>query len=164
MRLYFMRHGEAEERDPHRSDAERALTPQGEDEMRRVAAGVQALKLEFDILLSSPLVRARQTAEHVARTLDIEDRLTITPVLGGGCRMGDLQTLLKNCSTRSRVLLIGHEPDFSMLVGSLIGGGIVRIRKASLACLDVAVVQPGGAELRWLLNPEHLAALAPAKE
>ena len=127
--------------------------------MVRVARGMTALDLELDAILTSPLLRAKETAEIVADALDLHRLLREAPVLGGGCMVGDLQSLLRDQPRRARVLLVGHEPDFGNLVSGLIGGGRVRMRKASLACLEVDRVEPGGGELRWFLTPDQLARL-----
>ncbi len=159
MRLFFLRHGDAEDRQPGRPDAARRLTPSGIQELELAARGMLGLDLRLDVILTSPLVRARETADIVARSLACEAHVQEVPALGGGCGLGDLQALLADQAPRARVLLVGHEPDFSTLVGTLIGGGHVRVAKASLACLDVQRVEPGGAELRWYLLAEHLVRL-----
>lgn len=159
MRLFFLRHGDAEDRQPGQPDAARRLTPGGIQELELAARGMLSLDLRLDVILTSPLVRARETADIVARTLAGGAQVKIVAALGGGCSLGDLQTLLADQAPRARVLLVGHEPDFSTLVGTLIGGGYVRVPKASLVCLDVQRVEPGGAELRWHLLAEHLVRL-----
>ncbi|MBM3459969.1 MAG: hypothetical protein FJX77_15720 [Armatimonadetes bacterium] len=159
MRLFFLRHGDAEDPGPGQSDAERRLTPAGHAEMREVAVGIRSLNLGLTAILTSPRVRARETADWVARGLQAEGLLREEPRLGGGCRIGSLQSLLEPYGNADRILLVGHEPDFSLLVGDLIGGGLVRVPKASLIRVDLHRVEPGGGELRWHLLAEHLARL-----
>jgi phosphohistidine phosphatase len=145
------------------ADGERRLTPEGREEMRWVARGMRALDLRLDHVWTSPLVRARQTADAVVKELGLEDRLAEDARIASWFRIGDLQELLSGLPGAARVLLVGHEPDFSGLVAELAGGGSIRMKKASLACIDATAVQPGGGELRWLLEAEHLAALGGRK-
>lgn len=159
MRLYFLRHGIAEDRHPGGSDHSRRLTPEGVEEMERVSRGMQALGLDFDLILTSPLTRARETAGIVARTLRAEECLREEPRLACGCRLGDLQSVLTHCAGKSRVLLVGHEPDFSTLASALTGGSRVRMKKASLACVATDLPEPGRGELRWLLEAEQLGRI-----
>jgi phosphohistidine phosphatase len=159
MKVYLLRHGIAEDRSPSGTDAARRLTAEGEAEMRQVARGIRKLGLRFDVILSSPLVRARQTAEAVAREMDAEDRLTEEPRLASGARFGDFCAVLDDRKPGDRVLLVGHEPDLSSAISTFIGGGGVRMKKASLALVDLREVAAEGGELRWLLEAEQLSAV-----
>lgn len=156
MRLYFLRHGIAEEREPGRPDSARKLTPAGIAEMERVGAGLKALGLEFDAILTSPLVRARETAEIAAGALKLN--VLEEPRLASGAGFGDLQEALESQPERARLLLVGHEPDFSLFVEALTGGR-VRMKKASVALVEARKVEPGIGELRWLLEPGHLGRI-----
>lgn len=159
MHLYFLRHGIAEDRQPGLRDYDRKLTPEGIAEMERVGHGMQALGLQFDAILTSPLVRARETAEIAARQLGQEDRLREEPRLASGARFGALQSSLEGLRGGSHVLLVGHEPEFSLFVSLLTGGSEVRMKKASLACLETRAVEPGAGELRWLLEAGQLGRI-----
>jgi phosphohistidine phosphatase len=159
MRLFFLRHGIAEDRAPGKSDFQRRLTEEGVAEMEAVGKGLRKLDLRLDLILTSPLVRARETAEIAAKALDLEQALKIEERLASGCGFSDLQQALSGVPDQARVLLVGHEPDFSELVGRLIGGGSVRVKKASLAFVDVDPVQPGHGCLRWLLEAEQMGRI-----
>jgi phosphohistidine phosphatase len=154
MRLYFLRHGIAEDREIGETDFDRKLTPEGIEEMRRSAVGMKALGLKFDAVLSSPLVRARETAEIVGEALGLEVRLE--EALASGAGMQDFARAVKGQPDKAHLLLVGHEPDFSETISALIGGGLVRMKKGALACVDARRMAPDEGELRWLLNPEHL--------
>jgi phosphohistidine phosphatase len=156
LKLYFLRHGIAEDHSPSGRDADRRLTSEGIAEMAAVAAGMAALGLRFDRIISSPKVRALHTAEIVAGALGLDEALTIEPVIGQGFSHFDLAELLSAAGQSSRVLIVGHQPDLSLNIEALIGGGHVHMKKAALALMDVSHVGPGGAELRWLLNADHL--------
>lgn len=159
MKLYFLRHGIAEDPRAGLPDARRALTPEGEAQMRAVGRGMEALGLRFDAILTSPLARARQTAEIAARELGQGERVREEPALASGAGLPDLARALEGQPETARLLLVGHEPDFSEMIGALIGGGSVRVKKASLACVEALRVRSGSGELRWLLKPEHLCRL-----
>lgn len=164
MKLYFLRHGIAEDHSPAGRDADRRLTAEGLAEMEAVGAGMAALGLRFDLLLSSPKVRARQTAEIAAAAVGQGEQLKLEEALGHGCGLSELRELLAGVDGKSRVLLVGHQPDLSENIGVLIGGGRVQMKKASLACLEVVRIEPGGGELRWLLQAKQLAQLGAASE
>jgi len=159
VKLYFLRHGIADDQSPTGRDADRRLTPEGVAEMEAVGAGMRALGLRFDRILSSPKVRARHTAEIAAEALGLQDALALEAILGHGFSHLDLNSLLANEPSTARVLLVGHQPDLSLVIGALIGGGNVQMKKASLAFLEVYRFEAGSAELRWLLHASHLARL-----
>jgi phosphohistidine phosphatase len=162
VKLFFLRHGIAEDYSPTGRDADRRLTAEGLTEMDAVGAGMAALGLRFDLLLSSPKVRARQTAEIAAAALGQGEQLKLEAALGHGCGLIELREILADVDGKSRVLLVGHQPDLSENIGALIGGGCVQMKKASLACLEVERIEPGGGELRWLLPSKQLAQLGAA--
>lgn len=164
MKLFFLRHGIAEDQSPTGRDADRRLTAEGVEEMEAVAAGMAALGLQFDIIHTSPRVRARHTAEIAAAALGQSDQVTLAPALSYGCGLAELRELLANVGSKARVLLVGHQPDLSLNIGALLGGGRVQMKKASLACVEVSRVEPGGGELRWLLHADHLSRMGTASD
>lgn len=164
MKLYFLRHGIAEDQSPTGRDADRRLTADGVFEMEAVARGMAALGLRFDSIRTSPRVRARHTAEIAATALELEALLTEAPALSYGCGLAELRELLTGVEAKARVLLVGHQPDLSLNIGALIGGGRVQMKKASLACVEVSRIEPGGGELRWLLHADQLARVGPARD
>ncbi len=169
MELFFLRHAKAAPktgRSPQR-DAERPLTPDGVAKMRLVAKGIQRLGLQFDRILSSPYVRARQTAEIAAEVLRLASELTFTPHLAPD---GDARALVAELNqqrrTLGRVVLVGHEPYLSSLMSVLIGGRArvrMNLRKAGLALVSSAALRYGQcATLEWLMSPRQLALLSKA--
>ena len=152
MELYFLRHAIAADVGPEGSgDAGRPLTEAGISRMKEAARGLRRLGVRPDVLLSSPLVRARQTAEIVRRAFGIESRLV--DALAPGCDIARLRDLLGEYRSAERVMLVGHEPDFSMLVGALTGGSRVQIKKGGLARVDLETIEEGAGTLIWLLPP-----------
>ena len=164
MFVYLMRHGIATPRDELGiDDASRALTPEGAEKVRRISASLHWLNAEFDEIWTSSLVRAHQTAEIVAATWGLSDKIRIVSALEPG---GDLQAVvdrLRNTSGPRGVLLTGHEPDMGELAGQLIcgrKGGVVRFKKGGVACIELGESAPGGSgELLWLLTPKQLCRM-----
>ena len=125
--------------------------------MRAAAAGMRALGIAPDLVLTSPLVRCRQTADIICEALGgtpVED-----PRLRPGMRLGDLEDALLDHPHAAAPLVCGHEPDLSEIVAELTGGGRVEFKKGGLAILDVEAVRPGGGRLRALYPPAALRAL-----
>lgn len=155
MELYFLRHGIAADVGPEGSgDAGRPLTKEGITKMQSAARGMRKLGLRLDALLSSPLVRAHQTAKIVAREIGLE--LQLAEELSPGCDLARLFGLLGEHRAAERVMLVGHEPDFSQLIGALTGGSRVQIKKGGLARVDVELLEEGAGTLIWLLPPRAL--------
>jgi phosphohistidine phosphatase len=125
--------------------------------MRAAADGMAALGIEADVVLTSPLIRCRQTADIVA------ERLGREPVEDERLAPGmDLEALAESLLRRpdaGSVLVCGHEPDLSEVVAELTGGGVVELKKGSLALLDVDGARPGGGRLRALYPPSALRRL-----
>lgn len=159
MQIYFLRHGRAQARaDWPGDDAARPLTPEGIEAMRREARMLRDRGLAVDTIVTSPLVRARQTAEIVAKRLGLAESLAEDDRLAHGFDAGRLAKLVAAHPGTEKLLLVGHEPDFSDTVSELIGGGAVVLKKGGLARVDLAEPAPGGGRLVWLLTPPHLGS------
>ena len=155
MELYFLRHGIAADEGPADSgDAGRPLTEQGIKKMKEAARGLRRLDVRPEIVLSSPLVRARQTAEIVRKSFGVESRLV--DALAPGFDMARLCDLLGEYRSAESLMLVGHEPDFSMLIGELTGGSRVRLKKGGLARVDLDTIEEDAGTLIWLLPPHAL--------
>ena len=125
--------------------------------MRAAAAGMRALGIAPDLVLTSPLVRCRQTAEIICEALGgtpVED-----PRLRPGMRLDDLEDALLDHPGAQAPMVCGHEPDLSQIVAELTGGGVVDFKKGSLAILDVESPRPGRGRLRALYPPAGLRLL-----
>ncbi len=155
--LWLLRHAEAEAHGT-RADAERRLTERGEAQAR--AAGVALLRLgdNFDAVLFSPKVRARQTAELAAEawTAEQRGRLGVHPPLAGGFDAAQALDALAAVPGEKRLLLVGHEPDLSSLVAGL-AGGRVDLKKGGVAVLRL---EGAAGELVALLRPREIALIA----
>ncbi len=160
MLLYLLRHGKAAERTERQPDAERRLTPEGIQEMHEVAAGIHALSLQPDVIASSPLPRALETAQIVAAALEYpQDAIQIDPRLASGeFGLGALQDLLDDLEVSHSLMVAGHEPDLSETVRRLCGA-VVEMKKGGLACVEFTRPEPMSGILRWLLTPRQLRGL-----
>ncbi len=152
MKIYFLRHGEADWPEWDRPDDERPLTKKGKKEIKRVAEFLADHEVNPGIILSSPLPRAYQTAEIVAGMLEMT--ATEEPALAPGFDSKKLAVLLKQRAGQD-VMLVGHEPSFSDAIASLTGGG-VRLAKAGLARVDVDDPNQLRGQLIWLLPPKMI--------
>lgn len=159
MELYILRHGIAADVGQlgARNDAERPLTAEGRDRMEQASIGMRRMDLKLDQIVSSPLVRTRETAEIVAEALGAP--LALAPELAPGCTLALLQEALRPYRNCERVLIVGHEPDCSFLAGTLIGTGRMLFKKGSLASIELNRLDSAGGTLRWLLTPALLRML-----
>lgn len=157
MRLYFLRHGIAEDRAASGQDFDRTLTDEGRKRMVREAKTMAELGLEIDRIITSPLLRAKQTATIVAEGLKLRDRLVVDERLADEFDPSRLARILEEHPDADSVMLVGHEPGMSRTIGELIGGARLDVKKGSLACVEVAGASLRGAELRWLIPPKVLA-------
>lgn len=167
MELYLLRHGIAVERGAHafRNDSHRPLTPAGIKRTRKVAKSLAALKVKFDVVLTSPYVRAKQTADIVVEVLAIPGKLRLCNALVPGARPRDLVVELKrHCEPDSAVLLVGHEPGMSQFASLLIAGkpdADLTLKKAGLCVLDTGELVAGRcASLELLLTPRLMLRMA----
>ena len=170
MNLYLMRHAIAAEPDEHTEDSQRPLTEKGHKKLSKIARNLEKLELKFDVILTSPYLRARQTANVVADALDIKHKHVVksenlTP-LGFADKLVEEIKLLDEISTRKPVenlLLVGHEPFLSQLVGMLVAGDAslsIDMKKAGLCKLSIEQLTYGRcATLEWLLTSAQLTAI-----
>jgi phosphohistidine phosphatase len=159
MRLYFLRHGIAAPRGEWTGDdALRPLTETGKKRLRQVAAYLAGLQLDIDLIITSPLVRCTQTAEVAARRLKLSDRLATDDRLAPGFGQTMLARVVRSHADAGALMLVGHEPDFSQTIGSLIGGGRVVCKKGGVACVNVPDIRAMEGDLEWLVPPGLLAA------
>jgi phosphohistidine phosphatase len=149
MDVYFVRHGEADWADWQRSDDERPLTSRGKKEMHQLAKFLKRLKANPELIVTSPLPRASQTAEIAAEHLKVKCREN--KLLAPGFGKQELERLLKKYPTKS-VMLVGHEPDFSHTIEQLTGGS-VKLSKAGVALVELDRSWRSG-RLLWLFPPK----------
>lgn len=161
--LFILRHGIAVTRGDadYPLDSDRPLTAKGIKRMRRIANGMRRMKVGFDIILSSPYKRALETSFVVGREYGVGQAVQTHPALKAEVLPEEvIRTLLAKYSTRQRMLLVGHEPQLSALVSTLISGSAGArplLKKGGLCKLQVDRLQLGKcATLLWLLTPRQL--------
>jgi phosphohistidine phosphatase len=158
IRLFFMRHGLADRRAFRgKNDDLRPLTEVGKRRIEQEADTIARLKLGLDVILTSPLTRARQTAEIVALRLGLSDLCFAEEDLGLGFDVDALVALLAAYPEAERLLLVGHEPGFSEVMAAISGGSAIVCKKGSLARVDLTVGREPEGELVWLIPPRVLA-------
>jgi phosphohistidine phosphatase len=161
--LYLVRHGVAAERGPeYPDDSVRPLTSDGISRLRRQAAGMDVLGVKLDLILTSPLARARQTADLLAARLLRKGDVVVTPALAPSAPAAALADELGKLQGRTRVALVGHEPDMGELASRLLGTQApVPFKKGGVCRIDFKGARTKGAgTLIWMLTPKMLRLLA----
>lgn len=165
MNLYLMRHADAGiPRENPVLDAKRSLVKEGKQQCMLMASVLTGLKAQIDVVISSPLKRARQTAQFVATEIGVESQVLTSPALAPDGDYPALQQLLAKHADREGVLVVGHNPNLHQFITKLIsngngsngghnhlpGGGSIRLRKGAIARIDLARRPP---QLQWLIDP-----------
>jgi phosphohistidine phosphatase len=160
--LYLIRHGVAEERGPAwPDDSKRPLSDDGMARLRKSTRGLEELGVSFDVILTSPLVRTRQTAEIISGGLDAHPHVVpVASLAPGGTYQGVIADLEKH-GRRARIALVGHEPAIGELAARLIGTRhSIEFKKGAVCRIDVDALPPSApGDLRWFLSPRILRRL-----
>jgi phosphohistidine phosphatase len=163
MNLYIMRHAEAEDEAESGGDEARSLTARGRKRTRDAAGGLGALGLRFDAILTSPLLRAAETAELVADEYANNPPPQVLPALSPQVSPPEALAALTRFARHNNVLVVGHEPQLSKLAALLLtsdGTVAIRLKKGACVALDLPeAIEPGAAELRWMLTQRQLGKL-----
>jgi phosphohistidine phosphatase len=160
--LYFVRHGLAEERgDAWPDDIKRPLTEEGMSRLRKAVRGLARIGVSVDVVLTSPLVRARQTADIVAGGLDPRPSIVNVDSLAPAGSYAAVLADLEKHSRKCRLALVGHEPMLGELAARLVGSRHpIEFKKGGVCRIDVEDLPPAGpGDLRWMLTPKILRAL-----
>jgi phosphohistidine phosphatase len=159
--LYLIRHGLAEERgNVWPDDAKRPLTEDGMSSMRKEARGLAHLGVSLEVVLSSPLVRARQTAELVSGGLDPRPPIVNVDSLAPDGSYQALVADLEKHARKSRIALVGHEPAIGELAARLIGSRhSFEFKKGAVCRIDLEELPSGPGNLRWFLTPKVLKSI-----
>jgi phosphohistidine phosphatase len=163
LELYLIRHGVAAERgEDYPDDSKRPLTSEGIARLRKEAKALSALDVSFDQILSSPLVRARQTADVFAEELKEKPSVALADALTpAGSPAAVIQELGKHMR-KARIALVGHEPNMGELAAHLIGSKVpLPFKKGAIARIDFSVFPPKGkGQLVWFVTPRMLRKLS----
>ena len=163
LEIYLVRHAVAAERGPkYPDDRSRPLTPEGVKRFRESVKGLSKFGVEIDIVLTSPLVRARDTATLLASALKPKPSIEQVEALAPGGRHVAIVEAIKAAKRQRRIALVGHEPDLGEFAARLLGSrGGVEFKKGAICLIDVDSATPGGpGTLRWFLPPRALRALS----
>ena len=169
MELYIIRHAIAQPLGQKNDflDEKRALTSEGRARFREAAKGLRKLGIEFDLILTSPLVRAVETTEIIAQALGLSKKdAEQTETLAPGASPDELFAEIKRRAGAESVALVGHQPDLGNLISRIVTGGEglqVRLKKGSVCLIEVVETVPTiRGTLVWLLTPKQLRQLAKA--
>jgi len=155
MKLYFLRHGIAVEPGEWKGkDYDRPLTDDGRERMAREAKALRKLDIGLDAIVTSPLARARETAEIVARELKIDTK--DDERLGGDFDVSILEEILQDHADAKALMLVGHEPSMSATIGRLVGEARIDLKKGGLACVELPDASTMTGELLSLIPPKVL--------
>ena len=154
--LHFLRHAHAG--DPEAwtgDDAARPLSDKGEKQADRLGRFLAGIGFKPDAIITSPKLRAAQTAEIVAKHLGIQ--ISFDDRLAGAFDVETLETLLRDAGDPTRPVVVGHDPDFSDVLAELSGASQLPMPKGALARIDIErPLRPGGGTLHWLVPPDLL--------
>ena len=163
LELYLIRHGLAAERgEEYPDDSKRPLTNEGIASLRKEVKALAALEVSFDHIITSPLVRAKQTAEVFAQHLPSKPSLSTSDNLApAGSPPGVVQDVVKH-ARKGRIALVGHEPNLGELAARLIGAKApIEFKKGGVCRIDFEVLPPKGTgQLRWLVTPKMLRKIS----
>jgi phosphohistidine phosphatase len=154
--LYILRHASAGTRRPNPLiDVKRPLDKEGKQQCILVGSYLNALKLQFDLVISSPLKRALQTASLVGTETGYDAKIMVSEALSPGATVAAFDKLLADIGPHENVLIVGHNPNLAQFLGAVISSSKmnIRLRKGAIARVDIAR-RPG--TLHWLVDPRIL--------
>jgi phosphohistidine phosphatase len=156
MNLYLMRHADAGvPRENPVLDAKRGLVKEGKQQCMLMAGVLTALKAQIDVIISSPLKRARQSAQFVGTEIGFDSPVITSPALAPDGDYAAFHQLIAEYANRDGVLVVGHNPNLHQFIGRLItgnghDGGSIRLRKGAIARVDMSRRPP---QMQWLIDP-----------
>lgn len=163
MELYFLRHAIAAEPGtvPVSHDSERPLTEEGIEKMKEAVKGMQRLELSFDAIVSSPYIRASETAEIAAKGLRFKGKIAHSAALIPNAEFKEFFKLIKEFKPENKVLLVGHLPSIGEFISNLISGKnsvSMDYKKGGMCRVDMpGFIAPGvTGQLMWFLTPKQL--------
>lgn len=160
MQLLFLRHAEAHPAASDQPDAERALTEAGLHRAYLIGKMLRCVQLILNAVYTSPYLRARQTAQAVAETLQVP--LVADPLLAPGCGPAELERLVQAYAPGETLLVVGHQPDLGELVRWLTGAA-VRLPPGGLAVVEAPTLRNQAGTLQGLYDPTWLTFIMISK-
>lgn len=159
MNIYLVRHGDAEKSSMNKRDSERELTPEGKIITKAASAAWKNLIPEIDLIISSPYIRAYQTAEIIASVLGVKNQIVKDKKLSPGSNTESLVEIAQNYSS-GNIMFVGHQPDFSEHLANLVSGSgaYFEFRKSAVAGIAFSnKVKLGRGTLMFLIPPDVFA-------
>jgi len=157
--LVLLRHGIAEDPSAEKKDEDRGLTKEGHARMKQIARGLHYALPEAQVIYSSPLLRAVQTALWVSKGYQSRVTINTSDALAPGASPKQFRALIDSIPEQ-RVILVGHEPTLTMNMAALVGIGVVKLELKKGGCYGVRISADGEATLEWLLPPRILRKLS----
>jgi phosphohistidine phosphatase len=154
--IYLIRHGDAESISASKSDFDRKLTPKGKETVKKAAEGWKKLIKSFDIIASSPLTRAAQTAEIISSVYNHKEKVIVDKRLTSGCSPDEVIDFIRSIE-KEDIAIVGHEPDMSRNVSALVssGGMYTEFGKGTIAKISFnGRVRIGAGTLEFLIPQE----------
>ena len=169
MNLYLVRHGIAQPLGQKNdfADESRTLTAQGRDRMREVAKGIRKLGIRLDLIITSPLARAVETAQIIAETLGLDETMVeFSDNLAPGGSFDELFAEIKQQKRTESLALVGHQPSIGSLAGRIIAGDsslALPLKKGGMCCINITETVPSyRGNLVWALTPKQLRLIGKA--
>lgn len=168
MEIYILRHGIAVSRGtPGYPNDDRPLTEEGIEKMTEAAKGIAKFVKKFDLIVSSPLIRALDTARLTAKAVDYKDDIVISKYLLPGSSNNNLLDFLSKYKSKKSILLVGHEPYLGLLASGLLGIGdsVIEFKKGGICRIDIDSMPPHSpGMLVWSLAPKQLRLIVKTKK
>jgi phosphohistidine phosphatase len=164
MMLYILRHATAEDAATSGDDGARKLSDRSKEKMRGAASGLRAMGLKFNVILTSPLARAAETAEIVSAAYENTPPPQVLPALATGVPAADAVAALRAFSKHEDVMNVGHEPQLGAVASILLTGAAdlahLKLKTGGCIAIDLpARFERGGGELRWMLSHRQLRTM-----
>lgn len=153
--IFVLRHGKAEDINEcqSRSDFDRKLTKEGKDKTAKLGQFLNKTDGDVDVVITSPYLRAKETAEIVVNSLDKKPELKIEDFLSAGVSVQEISRgILDKYSAKDKVLIVGHTPDLEIFIGKLIGAKNITLKKGALAKIVFKDSIELKGELVWLVT------------
>jgi phosphohistidine phosphatase len=161
--LYILRHGKAEPGNLGVEDSGRKLTGKGREEIALIALWMASRGIKFDMIATSPLKRAQETAGIIAASRGLKNRIAIWESLAPGGNLDDILRDIGSCDENATVLIVGHEPTCSMLISRIVFGhesAAIVMTKGGLAKIrNHSVQRQQQGELQWLLSAKQMLSM-----
>jgi phosphohistidine phosphatase len=161
--LFILRHGKAEARATGINDADRALTGQGREEIKKTGLWTITMGYTFDVIATSPLKRAMETAKIIGLTTKQEDKIQVWDLLSPGGNLDELSRQIASVGSDSSVLIVGHEPMLSIVLSRIISGNdwtsVVLAKGAFVRIKNVTFHERLSGDLHSLITPKQISSL-----